>query len=440
MRGHALRCLILVVLLHGLSFSVDAAEKVRPLSSSKAVKLVRKYLNETDEAKKKAMLEETAHTEGSFKILRKAMIRRSYPGMKPGVHKDLDFPLPAHVSDKPIKYAIQVPSNYKPNRLWPLVIGLHGGGNNTGSGKQHMSVMSGHVPGAIVVCPTSVDLGMNYYWRNPKNEEMLDLLIKKMTTVFPIDPDRIYLSGYSMGGIGTYYLAPRMNDRFAAVSPGGGSWNAVYWPQLTNTPVYVLHGRKDMRGKRFTDFPNAENAAKCLKEAGCPFELRATDDGHDMNNAEMGHMGKWLLKHKRNPYPKRIVHASPCAKDFMVPMSPSPPDRWLTIDEIGSEKLALMDKVALGGLNPEKKSFTMGVLDATWVEENVLEVEAKNVKSFRVLLAEQIVNFKKPLQIIVNGKTVYDGPIKSSLAYGMKYVDERRDLGMIFVGEVKVDL
>ena len=124
----------------------------------------------------------------------------------------------------------------------------------------------------------------------------------------------------------------------------------------------------------------------------------------------------------------------------MVPMSPSPPDRWLTIDEIGSEKLALMDKVALGGLNPEKKSFTMGVLDATWVEENVLEVEAKNVKSFRVLLAEQIVNFKKPLQIIVNGKTVYDGPIKSSLAYGMKYVDERRDLGMIFVGEVKVDL
>ena len=261
-----------------------------------------------------------------------------------------------------------------------------------------------------------------------------------MTSTFPIDPDRIYLSGYSMGGIGTYYLAPRMNERFAAVSPGGGSWNAIFWPQIFNTPVFVLHGKRDMRGKRFTDFPNAENAAKCLEEAGCTFELRATNDGHDINSDVLTVMGAWLLKHKRNAYPKRIIHASPCAKDFMVPLSPSPPDRWLAIDEIGDEKLARMDSVSSGGVGLKRKSFKMGVLDATWVAENKLEVKATNVKSFRVLLAEQLVDFKKPLVVMVNGKEVFSGPVTSSLRYAMQYADKKRDLGIIYVGEIPIHL
>ena len=156
-----------------------AAESTKPLSSSKAVKLVRKYLSETDPAQKQQLLEEAAHTPASFKIMRKAMVQRSYPGMKPGIHKSLTFEVPTAVSARPVQYAIKVPAQYKPNKLWPLVLGLHGGGNNTGSGDQHMAAVGVYIQDAIVVCPTSVDLGVQFYWRNPKNEAMLDLLIKK---------------------------------------------------------------------------------------------------------------------------------------------------------------------------------------------------------------------------------------------------------------------
>lgn len=435
------KCLTLLCLLMLLYPILDAADKSepRPLSSSKALKLVRSYLSETDETKKTAMLEEAAHTPASFKIIRKALIQRGYPGMKPGVHQGLELPLPTTVSDKPATFAVQVPSSYKGRKLWPLVIGLHGGGNGTGSGDQHVGLLRG-IDDAILVCPTSVDLGIKYYWRNPKNEEMLALLIKKMKEIFPIDPDRVYLTGYSMGGIGVYYLAPRLNERFAAVSPGGGSWKTVFWPQLLNTPVYLLHGKQDMRGKRFTDFPNAENAAKCLEEAGCPYELRAVDCGHRMIDSEQATMVEWLLKQKRNPYPKRIVHASPCAKDFMVPLSPSPPDRWLQIDSIGDEKLERMHSVSGGGLDLKKTSVNMGILDATWVDENKLEITASNVKAFTVRLAEQLVDFEEPLRITVNDKIVFEEKVSSSLPYAMQYADEHRDLSMIFVGEVQIEL
>lgn len=437
----ALRGLLVVWMLAACA---AAEEAPKPLSSSQALELAKKYLVEKDVSKKEGLLAQAGDTPvDDPKPFLKLLQPAGYPPAKSGVQHDLKLDVPATVSDKPVEYSLSVPARFAPTQLWPLIIGLHGGGSGTGAGRLLMQTMMGIVATpAIFVCPTSVDLGNNFYWRNPKNEKMLDLLVKEMARQFPIDPDRVYLCGYSMGGIGSYYLGARMVDRFAATGPGAGAWKGIYWPGMLNTPLYIWHGKRDMRGKNFTDFPNAENAAACLKELGpdYKYEFRAMDCDHfRVPPGEDKMMAEWLLKQKRNPYPKRIVFASPRAKDFMVPVEASPPDRWLVIDENGPGTLE-MEGLDQGGATRLKHKLKMGTLDATWTAPNALEVKTQNVKKFRVFLSPNLLDFKKPLKIVADGKTVFEGPVKSSLKFLLQYLDERRDMGMAFVGEVAVDL
>jgi len=438
------RTLLNLLLTHCiLAWPVLRAEDVpKPLNGSQAVDLTRKYLAETDAAKKEALLAQAGETLADDpKPFIRLLQPTGYAPTKSGVQHGLKLNVPASVSNKPVEYSLVVPTRYTPNQLWPLVIGLHGGGGGTGSGAQHIQLlMSAYSQPVFIVCPTSVDLGDKFYWRNPKNESMLDLLVKELSKQFPIDPDKVYLTGYSMGGIGTYYLGTRNVDRYAGIAPGGGAWKGIYWPGTLNTPTYIWHGKRDLRGKNFTDFPNAENATACLKELGTGYthEFKAMDCEHGnvpINESKL--MVDWLLKQKRNPFPKRIVFASPRAQDFMVAVMPSPPDRWLVIDETGTEKLD-MDGLEMGGTPRIKLKLQMGTLDASWTAPNTLEVKSQNVNKFRVFLAPNLVDFKKPLKILVDGKTCYEGPTKSSLKFLMKYLDERRDTGMVFVGEVVV--
>ena len=423
-------------------FAARAQDAAKPLNASQSLELAKKYLAEKDAAKKEALLAQAGESPADDpKPFLKLLLPAVFAPVKSGVQNDLKLDVPASISDKPVDYALSVPPKYAPAQLWPLIIGLHGGGSGTGSGKQHMSTeLDATTLPAFFACPTSVDLGNEYYWRNPKNEKMIATLIQELSKQFPIDPDKIYLSGYSMGGIGTYYLGARMVDHFAAVAPGGGAWKGIFWAGMLNTPVYIWHGKRDMRGANFTDYPNAENAAACLKELGpgYTYEFHPMDCDHpNVPRGEAKAMAEWLLKQKRNPYPKRIVYSSCRARDFMVEQLPAAPDRWLDVTEVGDGELE-MEGLEQGGTPRIKHKVKMGTVDATWTAPNALDVKTQNVKAFRVLLNPALLDFKKPLKITVNGKPGFEGPVKSSLKFALKYLDEHRDPGMLFVGEVVV--
>ena len=442
---HGFRTTAVLSLVGLLTFScasLRAEDASKPLSASQALELAKKYLAEKDAAKKEALLAQAGETPADDpKPFINLLLPPAFPPAKTGVQHGLKLEVPAAVSDKPVEYSISVPPRYAPNQLWPLIIGLHGGGEGMGSGKDHMTTqMEMTTLPAIFVCPTSVDLGVSFYWRNPKNEQMLALLVQELSRQFPIDPDKIYLTGYSMGGIGAYYLGARLVDRYAAIGPGGGSWKGIFWAGMLNTPVYIWHGKRDMRGANYTDFPNAENAAACLKElgAGYKYEFKAMECDHpNVPKGEARTMGEWLLKQKRNPYPKRIVYASPRVKDFMVDLLPSPPDRWLSITETGAGELE-MEGLEQGGMPRIKHKLKMGILDATWTAPNTLDVKAQNVSKFRVFLSSNLLDLKKPLKVTVNGKAAFEGPVKSSLKFLLKYLDEHRDPSMVYVGEALV--
>ncbi|MEH2221051.1 MAG: prolyl oligopeptidase family serine peptidase [Nostoc sp.] len=79
------------------------------------------------------------------------------------------------------------------------------------------------------------------YW----NIERLSTLLDEVIASCAVDPDRVYLTGLSMGGYGTWHLAAAQPERFAAIAPICGGGNPQAAGKLKNLPVWAFHGAKD---------------------------------------------------------------------------------------------------------------------------------------------------------------------------------------------------
>ena len=145
-------------------------------------------------------------------------------------------------------YSAYLPKDYSTdgNKRWPLLIVLHGSGER-GATDQHLQENSAFAPmleytkdkyPMITVIPHC-----------PEDQEWEGVIIKDiietLNAQYRIDPKRIYLTGYSMGGFGTFLAAAEYPDLFAAIAPicgGGDPSDAVSY---RNLPVWAFHGDKD---------------------------------------------------------------------------------------------------------------------------------------------------------------------------------------------------
>ena len=142
-------------------------------------------------------------------------------------------------------YLLYLPEGYKADTItrWPLLIFLHGAGE-TGSNVEKVKlhgpprrIADGHQYPFIVISPQSAQYG----W----NSELLIKLLKDFMEKYRVDEDRVYLTGLSMGGYGTWSTAMSYPEYFAAIIPicGGGQPEGV--KRLKNMPVWCFHGAKD---------------------------------------------------------------------------------------------------------------------------------------------------------------------------------------------------
>lgn len=137
----------------------------------------------------------------------------------------------------------------------PLLLFLHGRGES-GSDLEALKIHG--IPKILAQDPAFLPLApfivaapqcpWHTWW--PEQADALDALLEELLATYPIDPRRIYLTGLSMGGFGTWYLACRTPERFAAIAPicGGGYWvhNFPDWVlELKEVPTWVFHGAKD---------------------------------------------------------------------------------------------------------------------------------------------------------------------------------------------------
>jgi len=120
-------------------------------------------------------------------------------------------------------YTMFVPTTYDPLRPTPLLVGLHGGGPGgkdgtevTGSGPSAMNFYTGIASerGWLVACPTAVRAP----WGAGENETWLEAMLDELALLYNVDLNRVYLTGHSMGGFGTWHWGPKWAERWAAIA------------------------------------------------------------------------------------------------------------------------------------------------------------------------------------------------------------------------------
>ena len=122
-----------------------------------------------------------------------------------------------------------------------------------------------------------------------------------MRSKYSVDPDRIYLTGLSMGGYGTWQMVTRYPDLFAAIVPicGGGDPNRVQ--RIAKVPTWVFHGEDD----RTVPIKRSEEMVEAMKAAGAT-DIQFTrypNTGHDSWTKAYNDpkLYEWLLSHRRTP-------------------------------------------------------------------------------------------------------------------------------------------
>ena len=142
------------------------------------------------------------------------------------------------------QYLLYLPADYEQQAAWPLLLFLHGAGergDDLDKVKIHgppKLVAAGQEMPFIVVSP-QVPEGQRW------SVTMLDGVLKESVANYNVDEERIYVTGLSMGGFGTWDLAIAFPDRFAAIAPicgGGAAYNAC---AIKDVPVWNFHGAKD---------------------------------------------------------------------------------------------------------------------------------------------------------------------------------------------------
>ena len=153
--------------------------------------------------------------------------------------------------DKPrvdLPYLLYPPENIASQTNWPLVIYLHGlsaRGNNLDLietyGLPQVMAEGGRFP-AFVAAPQLAD---GLFW--PQRLELLSDWLDDLLAHHPIDPDRVMLTGVSLGGYGTWYWGGWQPERFAGLMPlcGGGNYLSARTIQKAGLPVWAISGDVD---------------------------------------------------------------------------------------------------------------------------------------------------------------------------------------------------
>lgn len=200
-------------------------------------------------------------------------------------------------------YLLYLPKNYDDDNSakFPLMLFLHGAGER---GNNEMAKVKAHGPPKLIAagrdfpcivvspqCPTG------RWWDAAELAGLLD----HIEATHRVDKNRIYLTGLSMGGYGTWALAMHQPDRFAAIAPvcGGGNAVAAKYTKPVTAPVWAFHGAKD----NVVPMGQSKAMVAAMKHHKQKAKLTIYPEaGHDSwtetyNNEELY---TWFMKHDRS--------------------------------------------------------------------------------------------------------------------------------------------
>lgn len=200
-----------------------------------------------------------------------------------------------------LNYMVYLPQSYNSSKKWPLILSLHGSGergNNIENVKKygiHKILRENNDFPFVVIspqCPSGEIWEMQF--------SLLKELLNDIENNYNIDSERIYLTGYSMGGYGAWNFAILNPEIFAAIVPvSGGAISPQKALRIKNLPIWVAHGDNDTS----VQFEESKRIVDCLKIYNPNIIFKIYEGaGHEVCTTayEEPELFKWLIKQKRH--------------------------------------------------------------------------------------------------------------------------------------------
>ena len=198
-----------------------------------------------------------------------------------------------------INYLLYLPKDYANQESWPLLVFLHGSGERG----DNLDLVKKHGP------PKLIAEGKDFPFivaspQCPKGKswEPVELiaLLDELGSKYKVDADRVYITGLSMGGFGTWRLAAVAPERLAAIVPICGGGESFTTRSFASLPVWAFHGAKDGA----VPLERSQVMIDALKKnGGNPKFTIYPDAEHDSWTETYANpeLYEWLLAQKRSP-------------------------------------------------------------------------------------------------------------------------------------------
>lgn len=342
----------------------------------------------------------------------------------------------------------EIPSDYDPSRRWPLRVSLHGGVGREAPrpGEQAGRPLSNRIPGRseIVLHPRA---WAQSEWWTPGQVDNIFALVDRVKRRFNVDESQVYITGISDGGTGVYFFGMRASTPWSAcmplnghpsvlANPDVGADGQLFSSNLVNCPMHIVNGGRD----RLYPAASVAPLIEMFKRGGVPLEFQVYPEaGHDVSwwPEERARYESFLSAHSRVAHPERISWETERTDRYNR-------FRWLVIDRLGRRS----SDVALEDVNTFSPASTLSVplfdrrkasgrVDAVR-RGNAFEVKTRGVQQFTLLLSPDAIDFSKPVQVSVNGRSVHDRIITRDVAALLRWAARDNDRTMLYGAELAV--
>jgi hypothetical protein len=305
----------------------------------------------------------------------------------------------------------------KPARGWPLFIAMHGGGG----APQALNDSQWKIMQKYYRDQAAVEGYLYLALRAPNNtwngfyDDYVPPLIIRLIGQFllfgEVDPDKVFLMGYSHGGYGAFFIGPKIPGRFAAVhsSAAAPTDGAISPKTLRNTRFTYMIGENDNaygRRQRCEAFDKAVQKLKAQSKGDYPVEMEFKK-GYGHGGLPDRDKIKEMYPFTRNPAPRHLTWelTDTVVRHFY----------WLSVPDPGRGQS----------------------LDAV-IRDNKVEVMTRNVKQFDVYLDGRLIAYGKPLHVTVDGKEKVLN-VRPRLRTLCRSLLERGDPGLAFTCRVRLE-
>ena len=297
-----------------------------------------------------------------------------------------------------------------------LYISMHGGGNcpKEVNDEQWMNQIYLYEPAEGVYIAPRAPWNTSDLWHRKGLDELLEDVIRACVVFEGVNPNKVYLMGYSAGGDGVWRVAPRMADKWAAASMMAGHPGESSQVNLINTPYMIWMGENDHYYDRNILAKEKAQVMDSLSAAHPGKYIHSNniikDKGHWMDRVDTAAIG-WMAQYRRAPYPKQIVWRQELVtREHFY---------WLTAptDEVQQGKTVIAS-----------------------IEGNTINIEQCDYSKLTISLNDRLVNLDKKVTIRHKGKKIARIKPRRTIAALHRTLGQRNDRSYAFPCTVDIKI